>query len=73
MAFDLTCAGMRLNKDLADFRKKLDAVRCGIVVPEELRPITRSLNGQKLHGLERINHVVDYITSNRANISETIE
>ena len=64
---------MRLNKDLTDFRKKLDAVRCGIVVPEELRPITRSLNGQKLHGSERMNHVVDYITSNKANTSETIE
>lgn len=64
---------MRLNKDLTDSLKKLDVVRCGIIVPEELRPITRSLNGQKLHGLERINHVVDYITSNRANISETIE
>ena len=48
-------------------------VRCGIVVPEKLRPITRSLNGQKLHGLEGMNHVVDYITSNRANTSETIE
>lgn len=64
---------MRLNKDLTDFRKKLDAVRCGIVVPEELRPMIRSLNGQKLHGLERMNHVVDYITSNKANTSETTE
>ena len=64
---------MRLNKDLTDFRKKLDAIRSDIVIPEELRPITRSLNGQKLHGLERMNHVVDYIASNRANTSETIE
>lgn len=64
---------MRLNKDLTDFRKKLDAIRCGIVISEELRPITRSLNSQKLHGLERMNHIVDYITSNRANTSETIE
>ena len=38
---------MRLNKGLTDFRKKLDAVRCGIVVPEELRPTTRSLNGRE--------------------------
>lgn len=64
---------MRLNKDLTDFRKKLDAIRCGIVISEELRPITRSLNSQKLHGLEGMNHIVDYIISNRANTSETIE
>ena len=64
---------MRLNKDLTDFCKKLDAIRCGIVISEELRPITRSLNSQKLHGLEGMNHIVDYITSNRANTSETLE
>ena len=64
---------MRLNKDLTDFRKKLNAIRCGIAISEELRPITRSLNSQKLHGLEGMNHIVDYITSNRANTSKTIE
>ncbi|GAB6401951.1 hypothetical protein IMM1_31810 [Pseudocoprococcus immobilis] len=64
---------MRLNKDLTNFRKKLDAIRCGIVISEKLRPITRSLNSQKLHGLEGMNHIVDYITSNRVNTSETIE